>query len=76
LLVEFREAGAVILKISHGYTIEPHKDDPLIHLAGKAMDEFGQAGVPGAWMVDMLPFREYSIYHSAQRKSEAHHWWQ
>lgn len=51
----------MILKISHGYTIEPHKSDPLVELAEKAMDQFAQAGVPGAWMVDIMPFREYFI---------------
>jgi hypothetical protein len=50
-----RETGAVILKISYGYTIEPHGRDPLVDLAGKAMDQFGQAAVPGNWMVDMIP---------------------
>jgi hypothetical protein len=51
----FREAGAVILKIAYGYTTESHKRDPLVHLAGEAMDQFGRAGVPGAWMVDIIP---------------------
>lgn len=54
-----REAGAVILKISHGYTIEPHERDPLVDLVTEAMDQFGQAAVPGAWLVDLIPLREY-----------------
>jgi len=51
----------VILKIAYGYTIE-QKSDPLVDLAGKSLDEFAKAAVPGAWMVDVLPFREYPVY--------------
>ncbi|KAH7192845.1 cytochrome P450 [Fusarium flagelliforme] len=51
-----KEAGAVILKIAYGYTAEPFKEDPLISMAGKAMDDFGVAAVPGAFLVDILPF--------------------
>ncbi|KAK5273358.1 hypothetical protein LTR40_013863, partial [Exophiala xenobiotica] len=51
-----REAGAVILKIAYGYTAESHKDDPLIDMAGDAMDKFARAGVAGAFMVDIMPF--------------------
>ncbi|KAK5361817.1 hypothetical protein LTR20_009397 [Exophiala xenobiotica] len=52
-----REAGAVILKIAYGYTAESHKDDPLIDMAGDAMDKFARAGVAGAFMVDIMPFQ-------------------
>ncbi|KAI1444238.1 putative cytochrome P450 oxidoreductase OrdA-like protein [Annulohypoxylon stygium] len=51
-----KEAGAVILKIAYGYTAESHKEDPLVNLAGDAMDKFGRAAVPGAFVVDVLPF--------------------
>ncbi|OKL57715.1 hypothetical protein UA08_06907 [Talaromyces atroroseus] len=51
-----KEAGSVILKIAYGYTTEQHKLDPLVGLAGQAMDQFAHAGVPGAWMVDIFPF--------------------
>lgn len=51
------EAGAVILKIAYGYTIEPHKRDPLVHMANVALDEFSKAGIPGAWLVDIIPAR-------------------
>jgi hypothetical protein len=47
------------LKISYGYTIEPHKRDPLVALIGKVMDHFSQAVIVGVWMVDMIPFREW-----------------
>jgi hypothetical protein len=56
---EAREAGAVILKISYGYTIEPHKNDPLVDLADEALDQFSLASRPGYWLVDIMSFCEY-----------------
>lgn len=49
------KAGATILKISHGYTIEPRKPDPLVNLADKSLEEFSIAATPGRWLVDVLP---------------------
>lgn len=57
LFLQYREAGSVILKIAYGYTTESHGRDPLVELAGQAMDQFARAAVPGTWLVDMLPFR-------------------
>ncbi|RMJ16492.1 hypothetical protein CDV36_003782 [Fusarium kuroshium] len=54
-----KEAGAVILKIAYGYTADPFKDDVLVSMAGDAMDKFARAGVPGAFIVDMMPFLRY-----------------
>ncbi|KAI1759439.1 putative cytochrome P450 oxidoreductase OrdA-like protein [Hypoxylon sp. FL1150] len=51
-----REAGAVILKIVYGYTVESHRDDPFIDMATRAMDHLSEACVPGAFMVDIFPF--------------------
>lgn len=56
----FREAGAIILKIAYGYTAEPFQNNVLIDMAGDAMDKFARAAVPGAFMVDMMPFCESS----------------
>ncbi|PYH88101.1 cytochrome P450 [Aspergillus ellipticus CBS 707.79] len=53
------EAGAVILKIAYGYTIEPHGRDPLVDLANEAMDHFSAAGCPGRWLVDTIPALKY-----------------
>ena len=52
------EAGAIILKISHGYAIEPRKADPLIDLADEALAQFSAAVTPGRWMVDIIPSSE------------------
>jgi hypothetical protein len=56
------------LKIAYGYTTEPYKSDPLVALAGKALDEFAKAAVPGVWVVDMMPFREYPAYLEGKAK--------
>ncbi|KAF9889863.1 hypothetical protein FE257_006953 [Aspergillus nanangensis] len=50
-----KQAGALILRVGYGYTIEPHERDPLVDLADKAMGDFGVAVAPGAWVVDYIP---------------------
>lgn len=56
LLAHIRtEAGAIILKLAYGYTIEPHEQDPLVDLADRALVQFSAAAVPGAWLVDTIP---------------------
>ena len=52
-----RNAGAIILKIAYGYTIEPHGTDPLVDLADRAVSQFSAASQPGIWLVDIIPFR-------------------
>ncbi|KAM0352989.1 hypothetical protein ACHAPU_001874 [Fusarium lateritium] len=53
------EAGSFILKIAYNYTAEPFKQDVLIDMAGKCMDDFAKSGAPGAFLVDVLPFLRY-----------------
>lgn len=55
---KFREAGAVILNIAYGYTIEPFHRDHLVHITNLALDHFAKAATPGTWMVDIIPARE------------------
>ena len=54
------EAGAIILKLAYGYTIEPRKEDPLVDLADEALIQFSLSTTPGAWLVDVMPFRKSS----------------
>ncbi|KAJ5606342.1 hypothetical protein N7510_009123 [Penicillium lagena] len=70
------EAGAVILKIAYGYTIEPHKRDPLVHIANQALEHFSIAGTPGTWLVDMIPALKYvpSWFPGASFKRIAREW--
>ena len=49
------------MKIGYGYQAEPREEDPFVHMAGDAMEKFARAGVPGAFMVDMLPFRASTL---------------
>ena len=51
-----KEAGAVILRITYGYTPNAKGPDPLVDVAGQAMAEFADASVPGKWPVDVMPF--------------------
>ncbi|QSS65943.1 O-methylsterigmatocystin oxidoreductase [Histoplasma capsulatum] len=52
-------AAATVLKTAYGYTIEPHKPDPLVDLIDKMMTEFSLAAVPMAWAVDIIPALRY-----------------
>lgn len=51
-----KEAGAVILRITYGYTPNAQGADPLVDLAGKTMEEFADASSPGRYVVDVMPF--------------------
>ncbi|KLO06300.1 cytochrome P450 [Schizopora paradoxa] len=51
--------GAVILKLAHGYTIEPEKPDPLVKLGDDTLFEFSLSAQAGTWLVDLLPFLQY-----------------
>ncbi|KAI1745050.1 cytochrome protein [Xylaria scruposa] len=53
------EAGAIILKIVYGYTVEPSKPDPFIDLIDEAMFHFGAASTAGTWWVDIIPALKY-----------------
>ena len=51
-----RLPGAIILKISHGYTINPYGPDPFVELADKAVGTvFAEAFQAGRWLVDVVP---------------------
>lgn len=57
-----KNAGAIILKIVYGYTIEPYKDDPLVDLIEEALVQFSLATVPGAWLVDIIPACVFKVH--------------
>ncbi|KAJ5750727.1 cytochrome P450 oxidoreductase OrdA-like protein [Penicillium manginii] len=50
-----KETGALVLKLSYGYTIESHDRDPLVDLVDKAMEEFIVVMLPLTWLVDFIP---------------------
>ncbi|KAL1690796.1 cytochrome P450 [Schizophyllum commune] len=49
-----KTAGAIILRISHGYEVREHYD-PLVALADEATEQFSQATSPGGFLVNTVP---------------------
>ena len=47
-------AGAIILRISHGYEVKEHQD-PFVDLADRAVDQFSTSTATGAFLVDVVP---------------------
>jgi hypothetical protein len=56
----FSLAGSIILETTFGYTIKGSGDD-VIALAERIQEDFSIACVPGAYMVDMLPWRMFLL---------------
>ncbi|KAJ3847062.1 cytochrome P450 [Lentinula lateritia] len=54
-----RATSAVFIKITHGYSIEHEKSDPLINIIETAAREFYIAAAPGSWLVDSMPWLKY-----------------
>ncbi|KAF4448226.1 O-methylsterigmatocystin oxidoreductase [Fusarium austroafricanum] len=54
-----KEAGAIILKMTYGYSVEPQKSDPLVLLIERMMHNASIVFVPMAFLVDILPSLEY-----------------
>ena len=61
MLIHVRLTGASILVVTHGYQVKEHGDDPFVNLTSKAADDFGQASLPGRFLVDMIPARECKV---------------
>lgn len=61
------EAGAVILRITYGYTPESHGRDPLVDMARDTMIDFADAAVPGKYLVDVLSFCKCSFKERKRR---------
>ncbi|KAI0427503.1 cytochrome P450 [Xylaria sp. FL1042] len=53
------EAGAIILKLTYGYSVDPQNSDPLVELADSTNEVFSAASVPGVWLVDIIPALRY-----------------
>ncbi|KAJ7477078.1 cytochrome P450 [Mycena galericulata] len=49
-----KTAGAIILRISHGYPVKEN-NDPFVHLAEQATEQFSLSTAPGGFMVDLIP---------------------
>jgi len=68
-------AGAIILRISHGYEVKEH-DDPFVGLADIAVDQFSKSTATGAFMVDVIPALAHipDWFPGAAFKSKAKEW--
>ncbi|KAF8450341.1 cytochrome P450 [Boletus edulis BED1] len=68
-------AGAIILRISHGYEVKEHQD-PFIDLADRAVDQFSMSTATGAFMVDVIPSLAYvpDWFPGASFKTKANEW--
>ncbi|EIM85529.1 cytochrome P450 [Stereum hirsutum FP-91666 SS1] len=51
-------AGAIILRISHGYPVKDN-EDPFITNADIAVDQFSKSAKPGAFLVDFISWLKY-----------------
>lgn len=52
----FRAAGAIILKVTYGYSAETTQPDPLLQETEDTLKLFMLALKPAKWIVDTLPF--------------------
>ncbi|KAI0129955.1 cytochrome P450 [Xylariales sp. AK1849] len=53
------EAGSLMLDTLYGYTPSPYTPDPLVKLINKVMAGFGESCVPGAYLVDLVPWLQH-----------------
>ncbi|KAK7061420.1 cytochrome P450 [Favolaschia claudopus] len=53
-----KTAGAIILRISHGYEVK-ETDDPFVSLAEQAVEQFSLSTAPGGFIVDLIPSLRY-----------------
>lgn len=49
-----KTAGAIILRISHGYQVK-ETDDPFVTLADVATEQFSLSTAPGGFLVNLIP---------------------
>ncbi|PWY65710.1 cytochrome P450 [Aspergillus heteromorphus CBS 117.55] len=55
-----KQAGAMILKMTYGYNVAPRGKDPLVELVSRCMQQFAASLMPGAWIVDFIPFLKHT----------------
>lgn len=68
-------AGSIFLKMSHGYSIETEREDPLVHMVETAAKEFYVATGPGAWyVISSFPIILSSILTSRHRLVDTIPW--
>jgi hypothetical protein len=67
--------AATIMKIGYGIVVH-ESDDPYISIAEEAMKGFAEAGIPGAFWVDLFPILKYvpSCFPGAGFQKKAARW--
>ena len=67
--------AATIMKIAYGIAVQ-ESDDPYISIAEETAKGLAEAGVPGAFWVDMFPILKYvpSWFPGAGFQRKATHW--
>ena len=67
--------GATIMKIGYGISVQ-ESDDPYISIAEVVLKGAGEAGVPGAFLVDLFPILKYvpSWFPGAGFQKKAAYW--
>jgi len=56
----YRRIGIIIVRVTFGYYIQS-ADDPFLTNPLNAMANFGRATLPGNFLVDFFPPREYIL---------------
>ncbi|KAK7697636.1 hypothetical protein SLS64_013375 [Diaporthe eres] len=51
--------GSMLLKTIYGYRVETARPDPLVEINDRMVEIFASATLPGAWLVDILPWLRY-----------------
>ncbi|KAF8622987.1 hypothetical protein AX15_006585 [Amanita polypyramis BW_CC] len=67
--------ASMAIMLAYGIHVSPH-GDPHVHLAERALDGFGRAATPGAFLVDVLPFLKHvpSFFPGAGFQKQAAVW--
>jgi len=70
-----KTAGAVILRISHGYKVK-EGEDPFVRMADIATEQFALSTAPGGFLVDLVPALRYipAWFPGARFKKTAAEW--
>ena len=52
-----------MLRDTYGYEVVDEEHDPIIAIANEALDQFSRTTSPPYYLVELLPWREFSTYH-------------
>lgn len=48
--------GSMLLKMMYGYRVETARPDPLVEINDRLVEIFATLILPGAWLVDIVPW--------------------